>query len=490
MKSSLYLSSIHLSSTDMKIRNILFGLSLLPSFLTANAQSISYDTKLGTEGAKKIESQIGVCDCPQATLLLDSIGNRLVKRLGNQPFTYEFKVLNQVEPNAMTLPGGHIYFSRGIVALANSEDELACVMGHEIIHAYKRHAVKAAKKGVIPTVIKLPGNLVKIVSPSLGKLINTPVEGASELLMANYSRQNENEADFLGVKLAAHSGYDPRALGSILSRIDKTMELLSGEKSRFSYFDSHPWTGTRVKNIEYEANSLKIAETPHLTDSREKFLATIDGMMVSEDPAQGVLRDSLFLHPDMGFSILLPPGWKYHNTPTAIVATEKESEAQMMLGVAGPASSPSDYAKQFLEAANKQGKLNIVRNEEVFINGNMAYIVIMSESTRRGEVYSYMLWLNLKSVTYQFVGVSLKKHEEVMKQSVLSFRRISEEERMSIHKLVVRIVTGVDGESLDELAGRTGSIGAGKFLSVFNNLPGDTRLKDGQVIKVIKREVY
>jgi predicted Zn-dependent protease len=458
--------------------------------IALQAQSVSYDMKVGAETALKIEAQYGVSNYPAPTQLLDSIGQRLVKRLGNQPFKYQFKVLNMVEPNAMTLPAGYIYFSKGILALANSEDELACVMGHEIIHAHKRHTIKSAKKGILPALIELPGNLIKVVSPSLGKMINAPIEGATELFQANYSRQNENEADYLGVKLAAMSGYDPMALGNILQRINSTVELLTGEKQKFSYFDSHPWTGDRVKNITIESKSLTIASVDKITSNASDFLSRLDGIMISSDPGHGVLRDSLFLHPDLGFSVLLPPGWKYTNTPTALVATEKGGKAQLMLGVAGPASDPEAYAKKFMEAAAKDKNMNVIRKEEIIVNGHLGYLITITEQTRKGPVTAHVLWLNLKELTYPFIGIGTKAHEEAMKQSVLSFRTMTFEERTSIHTLVLRIEEALEGETLQSFSQRSGNVASLNFLALMNDLSKETPLHAGQRLKIVKREPY
>lgn len=454
------------------------------------AQNVSYDMKVGAETALKIEAQYGVSNYPAPTQLLDSIGQRLVKRLGNQPFQYQFKVLNMVEPNAMTLPAGYIYFSRGILALANSEDELACVMGHEIIHAHKRHTIKSVKKGILPTLIKLPGNMIKVVSPSLGNMINAPIEGATELFQANYSRQNENEADYLGVKLAAMSGYDPMALGDILQRINSTVELLTGEKQKFSYFDSHPFTGDRVKNVELQSKSLTVAKIENITSSSSDFLSRLDGIMISADPAKGVLSDSLFLHPDMGFSVVLPAGWEYQNGSSAVVATEKKGEAQLMLGVAGPATDPAEYGKKFVEATGKDKTLNITRNEAIEVNGHRGYLVTITEQTKKGPVHAHVLYLNLKQFTYQFIGIGTKAHEEVMKESVLSFRSMTTEERASIHTLVLRIAQAQEGETLQSFSQRSGNVATLNFLALMNDLSKETPLHAGQRIKIVKREPY
>jgi len=458
--------------------------------VAVHAQDVSYDKKVGAEAAVKLEQLYGISNYPASTQLLDSIGTRLVRNLGNQPFTYEFKIVNMVEPNAMTLPAGHIYFSRGILALANSEDELACVMGHEIIHAHKRHTIKAEKKKILPTIIKLPGNLIKVVSPSLGSKINAPLEGVSQLAEAKYSRKNETEADKLGVQLAAKSGYNPLALGDMLIRINSTVEFLTGQKQKFNYFDSHPFTPDRVATIKTESKTVTIVDRPEVTANRNDFLSRLDGIMISADPAQGVLHDSLFLHPDMGFSLVLPAGWKYQNTPVAVVATQKDDNAQMMLAVAGEAKDPTDYANTFMKEKLKGQEKSIIKNDKVTVNGLPGHLITIKESTRQGAVHGHILWLNFNHVTYQFIAIGTSAYESVMKDAVLSFRPITPEQRQSIQVLVLRIVKAQDGESLEALSKRTDSAASLDFLALINNVSKQATFRTGDDIKIVRTEIY
>jgi len=458
--------------------------------VAVHAQDVSYDKKVGAEAAVKLEQLYGLSNYPSSAKLLDSIGARLVTNLGTQPFTYEFKIVNMVEPNAMTLPAGHIYFSRGIIALANSEDELACVMGHEIIHAHKRHTIKAEKKKILPTIIKLPGNLIKVVSPSLGGKINAPIEGVSQLAEAKYSRKNETEADKLGVQLAAKSGYDPLALGDILTRINSAVELLTGQKQKFNYFDSHPFTPDRVAAIKAESKTVTIADRPEITVDKNDFLSRLDGIMISADPAQGVLRDSLFLHPDMGFSLVFPTGWKYQNTPVAVVATQKDDKAQMMLTVAGPAKDPSEYANTFAKEKLKGQEKSIIKNDKVTENGLPGHLITIKESTRQETVYCHILWLNLNQITYQFIAIGTSAYERVMKDAVLSFHAITPEQRQSIQVLVLRIIKAEDGESLEALSKRTDNAASQDFLALINNVSRQATFKAGEAVKILRAEVY
>ncbi len=132
------------------IRSLFFILILLYLVSSSNAQDLSIDRKLGEDGKKMIESSMGIyVDAPKGKILSE-MGTKLANQLENKLFDYQFFIIDMGEPNAFALPGGYIFATRGILALANSEDELAGVIGHEIIHSNNRHSIKQQKKGILP----------------------------------------------------------------------------------------------------------------------------------------------------------------------------------------------------------------------------------------------------------------------------------------------------------------------------------------------------
>ncbi len=167
------------------------------------------------------------------------------------------------EPNAFALPGGYIYVSRGLLSLVNDEAELACVIGHEMIHVTKRHSVKQMKKSIFPAILHIPGAVVGLFNQDLGRIINTPVSFGSELFLSNYSRKQETESDELGIKIASQAGYDPSRLTVILDNLAKDVALLTGEEEKKSYFSTHPITPKRIERIEKELPALNWTKTLH-----------------------------------------------------------------------------------------------------------------------------------------------------------------------------------------------------------------------------------
>ncbi len=142
-------------------------------------------------------------------------------------FEFKFHLVDMEEPNAFALPGGHIYVTRGILPLIQTEDELAGIIGHEIMHVIQRHSVKQFNREIVPAVLKVPGNIINAITFSrLGNIINVPIDIIASPFIAKYSRKHEKEADDLGIDLAARAGYDPAQLANALERLSKEIEVI------------------------------------------------------------------------------------------------------------------------------------------------------------------------------------------------------------------------------------------------------------------------
>jgi predicted Zn-dependent protease len=138
-------------------------------------QSVEADREMGREVAEMVKTEMGVVDDATTTAYLNKVGQRLVQVNPDQRFDYTFSIVDQYVPNAFALPGGYIYVTRGFLALTNNEDELAGVMGHEIIHVSHRHSARQMAKARGPGLLSLPGRIVGgVISENLGNLINAP----------------------------------------------------------------------------------------------------------------------------------------------------------------------------------------------------------------------------------------------------------------------------------------------------------------------------
>ncbi|MCD4729185.1 MAG: M48 family metalloprotease, partial [Bacteroidales bacterium] len=338
------------------IRYRLLFLLLFVSIIQ-QAQDYTYDKKIGAESAVQVEQMIGIYQDSALTAYVNAVGQRLVNVLVDTPLEFRFFVVDMAEPNAFALPGGYIYVSRGLLSLVNDEAELACVIGHEMIHVIKRHAVKQMRKSILPGLLYIPGAVVGVFNSSLGSIINTPVSLGSELFLSNYSRKQENESDKLGIKLASQAGYNPEKLAIILTSLSEDAKLLSGEAEKRSYFSSHPFTPKRVEKIEKEILKLQWSEKSSFADDKMSLYSKLAGMVYGQNPKQGIFEENVFKHPELNLAIPFPEKWNTINVPVAVGAKQPDGEAQLIFMIDNSGGEPDSLGKALTERLQKEYKM-------------------------------------------------------------------------------------------------------------------------------------
>jgi predicted Zn-dependent protease len=471
--------------------NFRTSLLVLTLILTSSGilcQNVDLDKELGAENHKIVEAQMGLVSDEELSGYVSSIGNRLVPELEKNPFDFQFFVADDPIPNAFALPGGYVYVTRGILSLLISEDELACVMGHEIIHVTERHSIKQMRSSVLPNLLELPGNIVgTVVSDDLGRLLNTPIHTSNSLFLSSYSRKHETESDTRGIELASKAGYDPVAMGSILERLSLTFEVITNEKEKKSYFDSHPYTPDRVNKINKSSEKLEWEEKSWIS---EDFPAPIDGMVFGYNPAKGIFREEVFLHPDLNFTITFPEGWETFNQASTVGAIHEDRQAGLFVGIEDPSLSPEEYGKKFEQEIEKEHGQKPSRSEPRTINNNPGYVVSMTDNSGREPMYIHVLWLKMGGKMFKLIGLAPKAFESDLQKSARSLRPMTSDEKTSIWIRKVRLVNAKKKESLEELNERTGNVLKPKGTAIINGLEEKPKLEKDQVIKIVVREKY
>ncbi|WP_158589064.1 M48 family metalloprotease [Alginatibacterium sediminis] len=463
---------------------VIFSLSFSPPSL---ALSTELDKKLGAQNAKMVEQQMGIY---QDAVLIDyvqQVGARLVAELENPRFDFRFTVIDDPAPNAFALPGGYVYVTRGLLALMINEDELATVLAHEIIHVTERHSIKQLGSSILPRLLEVPGDVVgHVIDEDLGTLLNAPLKTSNNLLASGYSRSHESDSDELGITLAAKAGYNPLAMGPILTRLNASIEYITQQEQRKSYFDDHPFTPDRVKNIKKTSKKLKYSGTSPI-DS--EFLTRLDGLFVAENPNRGVFVKQLFLHPQMGISIEFPKDWDTVNKPEAVGAVHTDRQSFIFVGLA-PYQGAKNNADKFKHQIEEKYHVDVKVNPETTAWNSEAYWVGLIDSSGPEPMYVHRVWLELDNLSYQIVAVSPKAHQQQIEASARSFKPISEQQRDKIQHPVVRVVAAMSDETLDELARRSASEIPSDAIALLNQLELKQKLEKDQAVKIIVLQKY
>jgi predicted Zn-dependent protease len=445
------------------------------------------EVEIGQEETAKVEKYMGFVRKPALVRYVRAIGERLAKQSPRQDVNYHFYVVDELEPNAFALPGGYVFVTRGLLALTNSEDELACVIGHEIGHVAARHSVRRATLGSPFTLVTaIPGKVIGLVLPDLGESIAGSGQLVSGLILAPYSRHQERQADRLGQQLAARAGWNPAALSTFLYTLTRDTELALGRPRRTRFFDSHPGTPQRVHTTEGNAMQIGYDPKPPIAPNRDAFLYELGGLRVGPSAEEGVFVENLFLHPVFDFKLRFPENWEPQNAKTYVAAAIPNQEVFVMLELFGEGDDPVKAAGLFEEAT----KIRLLGDPEPLSIGGLRAARSSAERRRRGLD---LTWIAHAGKIYQVTGVSPRlefdTHRDRFEAVARSFRPLTPADRAKIMEKRLRIIRSERGETVEAFLGRTGGAWSVDKVTVANALWPGKPLGD-RLVKVAMEEPY
>ena len=340
------------------------------------------EVKIGNEqNSKLLEAFGGAYDDPALAAYVSAIGNKLAAKAERSDITYTFTVLNSPIVNALALPGGHIYVSRGLLALVGNEAELAGVLGHEIGHVTARHHAQRESSQTVAGVASLGVSI-------LGAIAGLPLMQGTQMLagafLAGYTRDQEYEADLLGIRYLNAAGYDPKAMATFLAKLNAwtTLEetlLGRDSKDRVDYLATHPNTEDRVRQALAAAGLSPSTVAPMV--GTNVYLDRIDGLLFGEPVASGVIRGRKFLHPDLRIRFEVPVDYELFDSPQAVYAVGPDNAQIVFSSVQMPANVS---VLQFVREGAK--KIGMSEATALKVNGFEAATAWVWVPTDRGHM--------------------------------------------------------------------------------------------------------
>jgi predicted Zn-dependent protease len=204
---------------------------------------------MGESVAKRVEEEFTVIKDPELLARIDRISERLVPVADRKDLSYRFTIVELPEedqPNAFALPGGPIYFTKSLMDLVESDDELASVMGHEMAHVVAKHSMKHLQASIGMQALQAAAIGAKTDSRTIRGL-----NLAMTSLFLEYSQADELEADRIGVKYMKAAGYDPAAGIRFMERLRNYTQ--KQPMRQHSYFRTHPFFADRIRLIRQQA---------------------------------------------------------------------------------------------------------------------------------------------------------------------------------------------------------------------------------------------
>ena len=460
------------------------------------------EIELGKKAAEQVAERMTLMTDGELLDYVRAVGERVAARAPRQDVEYSFDIVDMIEPNAFALPGGPVYVSRGLLALFNTEDELANVLAHEVGHVAGRHHVRGDARNKVLGVPTLLGTILAGMTLGQGGAYLAQVAGGG--LVAAHSRGQESEADAVGQEVAAEAGWDPLGMSHFLNTLDRYGALEFGESPRTGFFATHPAARERVALTREYARNLTPA--PAETLDRPAFLDKLRGLAVGQDPKAGIfVDDNVFLHPDLGLRIRFPREWSTLNAPSFVMAFEDDGAAQIRLELQGPAQDPREAARDFLlkerrerrEAEAKgerppealeierQGRRQFHRRRAFWIEGTIA----------QGQGTVALYWIPIEDNMYRLTCVVATQlyrrgYGRDCQATARSLRRIRKQEREAIRRVEVEIARAEPGETLEQFNARTGNTWSREETALANGLHADSTLEAGQRLKVALAREY
>ena len=445
--------------------------------------SPSQEQQVGANEHSKIMKNYGSIQDKALLNYVRKVGADVAKNTERADVDYKFFVLDDPMVNAFALPGGYVYVTRGLLAQANSEAELAGVLGHEVGHITGRHSAERYSRGVLTSLG------AAVLGAALESNAASQALGVgSDLFLKSYSRSQEHEADMLGIRYLNRSGYHPSGMPAFLTALEANTELemrLNGKGGRMpGWMSTHPLTADRVQQTIAQAKQFpqegKI--------NRNEYLNQIDGMIYGDSPKQGFVRGNKFYHPEINFTFEAPSNFEIVNQPHQVVSIDKKSGAVIIFDIASIKKSidPLSYLTQ---AWMKGAKIKDA--EKISVNDRSAATASFKGTVDRRAVTIRLVAVEWAPGVFYRFQMAIPKNApkaliEDLKRTTYSLRKMTSAEKQSVKPHKVRIITAQPGDTVKSLAARMpfNSLKEERFRALNALIPGQG-ISSGQKYKLV-----
>jgi predicted Zn-dependent protease len=442
--------------------------------------SESREVEIGRENDAAVVAQMGLVDDTALQRYVADIGLRLARASERPNLPWTFRVVDDPVVNAFALPGGYIYVSRGILAHFNSEAELAGVLGHEIGHVTARHSVEQISRAQLA---QLGVGVAAIAAPRLGSALDIATQGLG-LLFLKFSRDDESEADALGLRYLRRGGYDPRELPHVFEMLGRVSATSGGRIPTWQ--STHPDPEDRQARLGRAVAALP-ADSQSGAVRRDEYLRRIDGIVYGDNPREGYFKGSRFYHPDLKWQLLFPAGWATMNSKQAVAAQSPQRDAQLVISAAR-GTAPDSAANAFFGHQAVRGQPQRRR-----INGLAAIAGPFTAQTQDGtQLRGSAAFVAYDGLVYEMIGLATPQgwqtHGAAISAALESFAPLADPVILAVrpHRLdVVRLERDLTLPAFAREYPGPASVAA---LGRINNVDSTATLGRGRLVKRVVGE--
>lgn len=446
---------------------------------------------MGQQSDPEIVAFFGLYQDERLQKFINEKGKAMAAVSHRPELPYEFKVVDSPVVNAFAVPGGFVYFTRGIMAHFNNEAEFAGVLGHEIGHITARHSAKQYSRAMLGQVGLVAG---AIVSPEFAQFADAASQGL-QLLFLKFGRDAESESDKLGVEYSTKIGYDAAEMADFFQTLDR----LGGQSGQEvpTFLSTHPDPADREQRVaKLAADWRKKAGAQDLEVNREGYLRMIDGLIYGEDPKQGFVENNVFYHPVLRFQFAIPGGWQVQNTPQQVQMAPKDGRAVMMLTLAKGSS-----LENAAQTAVQNYGIKVLDSKQTTVNGLPAMIVVgdqvpqqqQQQQQQQGQpsVRLMMYFIQHGQNIYHLIGASTQQdfnsYSQLFQSTMNTFSELNDRSKIDKQPERVRVKTVPSSGTLGQAFTRLGvDQKRMEDLAILNGMTLTDPVQSGMLIKVVE----
>ena len=438
------------------------------------------EIEMGKQADPEITAFFGLYEDPRLQRFINDKGNEMARESHQPDLDYEFKIVDSPVVNAFAVPGGYVYFTRGIMAHFNNEAEFAGVLGHEIGHITARHSAKQQSRAVMAELGLIVGS---VISETFAQFADIGRTGLG-ILFLKYGRDAERESDKLGVEYSTKIGYDAHQMANFFNTIGR-IQHQSGETVP-DFLSTHPNPGDRYKRVGELADNWKNElNASNLKVNRNEYLRLIDGLVYGEDPRQGYVVNSVFYHPELKFSFPIPQNWIVQNTPQQVQMAPSDGQSLLLLTL-----SPDKDLETAGNALLENYQLTLVSSEKITVNGFNA-VTFVADQVQQNQTLRILVYLiQDNELIYTFMGLSLEQtfnnYLPVFTSTMSNFKRLTDPSKINVKPDRIKIIEVTKRTTLSGALQEAG-MPAQRFeeLAILNGMDIQQTLSPGMLIKVI-----
>ena len=432
---------------------------------------------MGRQADSAVVATIGLYPDAGWQSYVQQLGARLAATTERPGLPWTFRVVDDPAVNAFALPGGFVYVTRGLLTYLTNEAELASVVGHEIGHVTARHTAAEMSK---QQLIGMGLGIGSLANSQVARYAGTASQ-ALGVLYLKFSRDDESQADQLGLRYMARANFDPRQMPEVLRMLERLSAGEGGGRLP-TWLDTHPSPVNRVAAVTAQIAALP-QDFSRTVVNRDPYERRLEGVVFGINPRQGYFIGSRFFHPDLRFQLLFPDGWTTNNGAQAVVAVSPRGDAVVELSQAQEQSADA-ATRAFLSL---QGITSGASARLSLSGGLPAVSTRFAAATSSGNLGGTALFVEYGNAVYRIVAhapdASWAGYQATAESAQQSFRPLTDAAALNAHPPHVTVLPLAQRTTIEALLGQRASPVPGATLALINQVELQTPLEAGRLVK-------